>query len=256
MGLGPIGPSDKEYEPYEVINWLHDRIPGINCYSRHVLPHAEDWNSDLVHQTSYIMLQHKNFDWNPPKYVEDFLNNGEPPIYIGFGSMIHKDPDTLLNHIFDAIKKTSKRAIILQGWFTLHQPEPFNPSDYGLNENQVIFVKDIPHDWLLPKCSACVIHGGAGTTASCLKAGKPIIFVPFLVDQPFWHRCCRNIGVSPKDIIFNAVTMDSDNLANAINEATQNQEIIEKAKQIQEALLQEDGLQMTVDLLIKTIEKS
>ena len=50
--------------------------------------------------------------------------------------------------------------------------------------------------------------------------------------------------------------MDSDNLANAINEATQNQEIIEKAKQIQEALLQEDGLQMTVDLLIKTIEKS
>lgn len=29
-----------------------------------------------------------------------------------------------------------------------------------------MLLDDVPHDWLLPKCSAVVHHGGAGTTAA------------------------------------------------------------------------------------------
>ena len=35
--------------------------------------------------------------------------------------------------------------------------------------DSVMLLDDVPHDWLLPQCSAVVHHGGAGTTA----AGKP-----------------------------------------------------------------------------------
>lgn len=43
-----------------------------------------------------------------------------------------------------------------------------------------------PHDWLFPRVSAVVHHGGAGTVAIGLKNGKPTMVVPFFGDQPFW----------------------------------------------------------------------
>ena len=61
------------------------------------------------------------------------------------------------------------------------------------SENQVLFVKSIPHEWLLPQCAASVIHGGAGTTAAAIRAGKPVIICPFLCDQPvrlFYYFIC------------------------------------------------------------------
>ncbi|KAJ0959662.1 hypothetical protein J5N97_000680 [Dioscorea zingiberensis] len=47
-------------------------------------------------------------------------------------------------------------------------------------------LEDYPHDWLFPQCAAVVHHGGAGTTATGLRAGCPTTVVPFFGDQFFW----------------------------------------------------------------------
>ena len=43
----------------------------------------------------------------------------------------------------------------------------------------VLLIGSAPHDKLFPMCSAVVHHGGAGTTAAGLRAGKPTVIVPF-----------------------------------------------------------------------------
>ncbi|MGR9249479.1 glycosyltransferase [Rhizobium leguminosarum] len=43
--------------------------------------------------------------------------------------------------------------------------------------------------------SAVIHHGGAGTTAAALRAGKPMTICPFFGDQPFWARRITDLGV-------------------------------------------------------------
>merc|ERR1711865_966192 len=50
----------------------------------------------------------------------------------------------------------------------------------------VIELSSCPHEWLFPSCAAVVHHGGAGTTAAGLTAGKPTIILAIFSDQP-WH---------------------------------------------------------------------
>ncbi len=52
-----------------------------------------------------------------------------------------------------------------------------------------------PHDWLFPQMAAVVHHGGAGTTAEGLRAGKPTVICPFMADQPFWGRLVQEQGL-------------------------------------------------------------
>ena len=61
-------------------------------------------------------------------------------------------------------------------------------------------VAEAPHDWLFPKMAAVVHHGGAGTTAAGLRAGKPALIVPFIADQPFWGKRVHELAVGPAPI--------------------------------------------------------
>ncbi len=54
----------------------------------------------------------------------------------------------------------------------------------------------VPHDWLLPQCSAAVHHGGAGTTAASLLWACPTTVVYFFGDQPFWGMACHKCGAN------------------------------------------------------------
>ncbi|ETM30599.1 hypothetical protein L914_21725, partial [Phytophthora nicotianae] len=50
----------------------------------------------------------------------------------------------------------------------------------------------------MPRVCAVVHHGGAGTTAAGLLAGKPTFIVPFFGDQPFWGHAVVKAGVGVK----------------------------------------------------------
>ena len=55
----------------------------------------------------------------------------------------------------------------------------------------------MPHDWLLPQCSAAIHHGGAGTTAASLTWACPTTVVYFFGDQPFWGMACHKCVMAP-----------------------------------------------------------
>lgn len=149
-------------------------------------------------------------DYQPAQELQDFLDAGEPPIYIGFGSIVVNDPLKLTTIIFEAIEQTGQRAIISKGWSNLGVTDAETPSN--------IFLLDkCPHDWLFPRVSCVIHHGGAGTTAAGVLAGCPTVIVPFFGDQPFWGSIVARAGAGPQPVPYKQLT--TAKLASAIKTA-------------------------------------
>jgi len=152
------------------------KVPYTYCWSPSLVPKPKDWGPEIDIAGFVFLDLASNF--KPEKDLEDFLNAGEPPIYIGFGSIVLDDPDAFTEMIFKATKMAGVRALVNKGWGGLGHSE--NMPDH------IFMLGNTPHDWLFPKVKAVVHHGGAGTTAIGLKLGKPTMIVPFFGDQPFW----------------------------------------------------------------------
>ncbi|CAE6514541.1 unnamed protein product [Rhizoctonia solani] len=172
------------------------RIPWTYCMSPALVPKPDDWTNHIDVVGFYFLDLASNYQ--PPDNLKKFLDEGEPPIYIGFGSIVIDEPQEMTQKIFDAIRETGARAILSAGWGGL-----FAPDSPNVPEGVLILDKqtgNIPHDWLFDHVSAVCHHGGAGTTSAGLKAGKPTIVVPFFGDQPFWGAMIARAGAGPEPI--------------------------------------------------------
>ena len=94
--------------------------------------------------------------------------------------------------------------------------------------DQYFILESAPHEWLFPRMSAVVHHGGMGTTAASIRAGVPTIIVPHNYDQPFWGEKVAKLGIGPKPIPRNKLSVE--NLSLAINTAISDQSMRNKAK--------------------------
>lgn len=96
-----------------------------------------------------------------------------------------------------------------------------------------------PHGWLFPRMAAVVHHGGAGTTAAGLLAGRPTVVCPFFADQPFWGQRVRELGVGSAPIPQPRLT--AAKLAAAIELVTTDAQIRQCAAALGERLRAEGG---------------
>lgn len=141
-----------------------------------VVPTPEDWG-DHIDIADFIFCDGPN-DYEPPADLLAFLQNGDPPVYVCFGSCMVKNPKKLTKLIYAALRVAGLRGIVYEGWAGLGMGKP--PPEH------VFLVKDCPHDWLFPNCAVLCHHGGAGTTATALRAAPPTVIVPLFGDQFFW----------------------------------------------------------------------
>nr|POE48635.1 isoform 2 of sterol 3-beta-glucosyltransferase ugt80a2 [Quercus suber] len=74
---------------------------------------------------------------------------------------------------------------------------------------------NVPHDWLFKHVACVVHHGGAGTTAAGITAGRPTVIIPFFGDQPFWGAMVARAGAGPTPIPVRSLT--ADKLIDAVN---------------------------------------
>ena len=120
-----------------------------------------------------------------PQEVVDFLNAGTAPVYVGLGSHTVPAVREALGHTVAAVLELERRAVVQRG----------SGLEEGEHDSGVIFVDEVPHALLFPRVAAVVHHGGAGTTAQALRAGRPQVVLPFTMDQPFFARRVHEIGV-------------------------------------------------------------
>ncbi|MBN8049184.1 glycosyltransferase family 1 protein [Paraclostridium bifermentans] len=208
--------------PYEKIS--KDHIAMVSC-SNFVFPRPKDWDKN-IYQSGYWFVE-ENKEYKPSKELEAFINNGEKPVYIGFGSVFDSDEkDKIVRIIIAALKKCGKRGII---------------SGMGKVDNlpdNIISVDGIPHTWLFEKVSVVCHHGGAGTTAAGFRAGVPSVIIPFSNDQFAWAHRAFDLGVGAKPIYKKDLT--ADKLAEGISYAL-NKDIIERAEMLSKNIALEDG---------------
>lgn len=221
--------------PYE--DQRKEGLPTLYGYSQHVLPRPHDWSSN-IHITGYWFLD-KPADWQPPADLVNFLKSGEPPVYIGFGSMGNKKRAVESTEIaIEALSITKKRGVLASGWNSLSH-------GVKLPEN-IYIIKDVPHDWLFPKMAAVVHHGGAGTTAAGFRAGVPSVIIPHGMDQPMWGKRVTELGVGAPPIPRKQLT--AEKLARAISIAINN-DVRERARALGEKINKEDGVSRAVELI-------
>lgn len=211
-------------------------IPVLYTFSRHVIPRASDWPDD-VRITGFLFLD-RDPDWAPPEALRTFLEQGDPPVYVGFGSIFGRNPERTAGIVVDALQHAGVRGIIATGWGGLQA------SDLP---DTILQIDKAPHDWLFPRVSAVVHHGGVGTTAAGLRAGRPAVICPFFGDQPFWGKRVYELGAGSKPIPQKKLT--AQKLAKAIREVTTTPSIRQHAEMLGEKIRQEDGVAEAVSLI-------
>ncbi|GMP79831.1 hypothetical protein CsSME_00035193 [Camellia sinensis var. sinensis] len=209
-------------------------LPTAYMWSPHVMPKPSDWGPQ-VDVVGYCFLN-LGSKYQPPEEFVQWIQKGPQPIYIGFGSMPLEDPKKTTDIILEALKNTGQRGIICRGWGDLGTLPEVSDSVFPL--------EDCPHDWLFPQCLAVVHHGGAGTTATGLRAGCPTTIVPFFGDQFFWGERIYEKGLGPAPIPIAQFNVES--LSDAVQFMLQ-PEVKSRAMEIAKLIENEDGVAAAVD---------
>ncbi|KAB5578674.1 glycosyltransferase family 28 domain-containing protein [Coniochaeta sp. 2T2.1] len=190
LRLDPISPM----WGYQLLPRL--RVPYTYLWSESLIPKPQDWDSHIsITGFSFLNLA---TSYTPPVDLTEFLESGPPPVYIGFGSIVVDDPQALTQLILEAAKLANVRAIVSKGWGGVGGGEEV-PDD-------IYLIGNCPHDWLFQRVSVVVHHGGAGTTAVGIAAGRPTVVVPFFGDQPFWGQMIASAGAGPVPVPFKKLT--------------------------------------------------
>ena len=124
-------------------------------------------------------------------HLAHFLDGGEPPIYVGFGSMPDTDFAATARIAVQAARAVGRRLVLLSGWSP--------PAE--LDDAADVFVgQRAPHEKLFARCALIAHHGGAGTTHTAARSGRPQVVVPHLVDQFDWASRVHARGLAPKGL--------------------------------------------------------
>jgi sterol 3beta-glucosyltransferase len=175
----------------------------LHAYSPEVVPRPRDWPAHVT-VTGWLLPEPSPEPL--PESVERFLEQGPPPIYIGFGSMPIPDPDGTAQMLVAALRRAGQRALVC-GAGLAHAP--------ALHGTDAVLTAEVlPFEHLLHRVSALVHHGGSGSVGAGLRSGTPTLVTPFVFDQFFWGERVRKLGAGPPPIPFRRLS--EDRLARAL----------------------------------------
>ncbi len=179
--------------------------------------------------------------WQPPARAlhaetKKRLEAIEPVSILTFGSVAFAEIREVMERFLRAWPR-GKPIVIQSGWAGLDADDRHYPN--------IMVVGKLPHDTLFKYASVVIHHGGSGTTASALHAGKPQIVIPHIADQWFWANQVKRLGVGMEL----ARRSWPEKLPQAVAALTANPACREAAAQIAERLKEENGARRSADLL-------
>lgn len=156
---------------------LHNRLI-IHPMSQQLLPQPKDWPSNSV-VTGFLTipseLRTEIKSEQIPGQLLSWLECGDKPIYIGFGSIPVPNTEVMRAIIEKLLNETQHRILYCQGW-----TKPF----LDFQHERLFQLESVNHEWLMPKCKLAIIHGGIGTVGAVLQGQIPMIIASILADQP------------------------------------------------------------------------
>jgi vancomycin aglycone glucosyltransferase len=192
---------------------------------------------DVVQTGAWIMPDDRPL----PADLVEFLEEGEPPVYVGFGSMqMASAPDAAAVAV-EAIRAQGRRALVSRGWADLALID---------EKDDCFAVGEANHRELFRRVAAVVHHGGAGTTTTAALAGTPQVIVPQIVDQPYWAQRVAELGIGARH---DGPTPTVESLAAALELALR-EDTNARAKEVS-TTIRTDGASVAARKLIDLIEQ-
>ena len=215
------------------------RLPSIYGISSAFLQQPKDFPRDSHFTGFWFEESVQGLDED----VIEFLSAGDPPLLITFGSMPFESKIDLCKALDQMTSELKVRLIIVKGW-GLTKTEEFegNPD--------IKLISSAPYDKLFPYVRAVIHHGGIGTIAECLRAGKPFATFPVLYplgDQHFWGTVAFRKGVGLKPIPLRKATATT--LIQVARELLANKKLHAVSELMKEKLQLEDGTAKAVTLI-------
>ncbi|MPY55034.1 glycosyltransferase [Streptomyces acidicola] len=168
-----------------------------------LVPWQDMADLDLVQTGPWILPDERPL----PEELEAFLDAGEPPVYVGFGSMALRNSTDPARVAIEAIRAHGRRVLLARGWADLALID---------DRDDCFVVGEVNHQALFGRVAAVVHHGGAGTTTAAALAGAPQLVVPQVADQPYWAARVAELGIGAAH---DGPTPTSDSLSAALTTA-------------------------------------
>jgi UDP:flavonoid glycosyltransferase YjiC (YdhE family) len=226
LGLAPVRDPffDDKHAPALVLA-MFSRLIGIP---------RPDWPAQTV-QTGYAFYDGADGALAPG--LQAFLDAGPPPVVFTLGSAAVFDPGAFFVESAAAARADGYRAVLLAGPQPGRLPAP-DPSigvfDYA------------PFSKLFPRASAIVHQGGSGTTAQAMRAGRPMVVVPYAHDQPDNALRVKKLGISEtiRRYDYNATTV-----AAALRRVVEDPQVGTRCAAVRAELARENGAAAAADAI-------
>jgi UDP:flavonoid glycosyltransferase YjiC (YdhE family) len=163
----------------------HSPHLALGLFSQVLAAPQPDWPS-TAHLTGFPFYRH---DREMPVELQQFLDSGGPPIVFTLGSAAVGVAGDFFRQSVEAACRLGRRAVLLTGSDPANQPKKRLPPG-------IIAIPYAPHAAVFSRASVIVHQGGIGTTAEAMRAGRPMMVVPFSHDQPDQAARLARLGVA------------------------------------------------------------
>ena len=218
--------------------------PALNLalFSSVLYEPQSDWPANTV-VTGFPFFDKKD---NTPPDIDllRFLGRGSAPIVFTLGSAAVNLAGDFYRESIAAAKLLKRRAVLLVG-SEENRPKGSLPED-------IIAVNYAPHGELLPRAAAMVHQGGVGTTGQGLRAGIPMLVVPFAHDQPDNGMRVERLGVA-RNVARNQYK--AERVASELKELLGNPAYTRNAREVGSRVRAESGAAFAVDLILDQLNE-
>ena len=197
-----------------------------------------DWPANTI-ATGFLSYDKagEGFGLSPNQIeLENFLSAGPAPVVFTLGSSAVMEAEEFFEESLEAAKKLGVRAVLL-AWKKDKLPA---------SDNSFLITDYAPYSQLFPRAAVTVHAGGIGTIGQALRAGRPMLVVPWAHDQPDNAERCRKSGVG---LTVQRNRYRAGIVAGKLNVLLNDPSYGQKAKTIAQSLATEDGLKTACDAI-------
>ncbi len=180
-----------------------------------------------------------------PAQLQEFLAEGAPPVVFTLGSAAVLAAGPFYELSASAAIKLGIRAVLLIGNDPRNRPQQELPATICVAEYA-------PYSGLFPRVKMAVHQGGVGTTAQCLRAGLPMLIMPYSHDQPDNARRMQRLGVAR---VIQRSAYKPWRVARRVRAMLADPELEARARAVAEEVAREDGVKTACDALEKLHER-